>query len=103
MRFGLRGRVSWSAKPMYEPLSVKAVKLLIEADAVRESNRLKSVLLDAIAHDFKTPVTSIKAAVTILLGDARCNKRQKSELLVVIDEECDRIATARYPHSPHSV
>ena len=44
-----------------------------------------------MAHDFKTPLTSIKAAATSLLEDLEFNKRQRGELLVVIDEECDRI------------
>jgi len=69
----------------------QAIELLAKAEAVRESGRLKSVLLDAIAHDFKTPLTSIKAASTSLLEDLRFNKRQRGELLEVIDEECDRI------------
>ena len=69
----------------------QAIELLTKAEAARESGRLKSVLLDAIAHDFKTPLTSIKAAATSLLEDLRFNKRQRGELLVVIDEECDRI------------
>jgi two-component system sensor histidine kinase KdpD len=69
----------------------QAIELLSRAEATRESGRLKSVLLDAIAHDFKTPLTSIKAAATSLLEDLRFNKRQRGELLIVIDEECDRI------------
>jgi two-component system sensor histidine kinase KdpD len=70
---------------------MNAIELLGKAEAARESERLKSVLLDAIAHDFKTPLTSIKAAATSLLEDLEFNKRQRGELLVVIDEECDRI------------
>ena len=70
---------------------MRAIELLGKAEAARESERLKSVLLDAIAHDFKTPLTSIKAAATSLLEDLEFNKRQRGELLVVIDEECDRI------------
>jgi two-component system sensor histidine kinase KdpD len=68
-----------------------AIELLGKTEAARESERLKSVLLDAIAHDFKTPLTSIKAAATSLLEDLDFNKRQRGELLIVIDEECDRI------------
>jgi two-component system sensor histidine kinase KdpD len=68
-----------------------AVELLGKTEAARENERLKSVLLDAIAHDFKTPLTSIKAAATSLLEDLEFDKRQRGELLSVIDEECDRI------------
>jgi two-component system sensor histidine kinase KdpD len=59
--------------------------------STHESERLKSVFLDAIAHDFKTPLTSIKVSVTILLGDLETDLEQRKELLTVIDEECDRI------------
>jgi two-component system sensor histidine kinase KdpD len=69
----------------------QAIALLGKTEAARENERLKSVLLDAIAHDFKTPLTSIKAAATSLLDDLEFNKRQRGELLEVIDEECDRI------------
>lgn len=68
-----------------------AIERLSKTEAARENERLKSVLLDALAHDFKTPLTSIKAAATSLLEDLEFNKRQRGELLVVIDEECDRI------------
>ena len=34
---------------------LQAIELLGKTEAARESERLKSVLLDAIAHDFKTP------------------------------------------------
>src|SRR5271157_2905149 len=37
------------------------------AEAARQSEVLKSALLDSLAHDIKTPLTSIKAAVTSLL------------------------------------
>src|SRR5579862_3860938 len=70
---------------------MNAIEQLGKTEAARESERLKSVLLDAIAHDFKTPLTSIKAAATSLLEDLEFDKRQRGELLVVIDEECDRI------------
>jgi two-component system sensor histidine kinase KdpD len=69
----------------------RAIELLGRTEAIRESERLKSVLLDAIAHDFKTPLTSIKAAATSLLEDLSYNRRQREDLLLVIDEESDRI------------
>ena len=59
--------------------------------ARHESERLKLVFLDAITHDFKTPLTSIKASVTGLLDDLETDREQRKVLLTIIDEECDRI------------
>jgi two-component system sensor histidine kinase KdpD len=57
----------------------------------QETECLKSVSLDAIAHDFRTPLTSIKASVTDLLDDLETDRELRKELLIIIDEECDRI------------
>src|SRR5579864_5944259 len=46
----------------------RAVEKLGETEAERQGERLKSALLDSIAHDFRTPLTSIKAATTSLLA-----------------------------------
>ena len=59
--------------------------------STHESERLKSLFLDAITHDFKTPLTAIKAAITSLLDGLKTDLEQRKELLTVIDEECDRI------------
>jgi two-component system, OmpR family, sensor histidine kinase KdpD len=60
-------------------------------ESTRENESLKSVLLDAITHDFRSPLTSIKASVTGLLDDLEFDREQRRELLTVINEECDRI------------
>jgi two-component system, OmpR family, sensor histidine kinase KdpD len=60
------------------------------AEAARESGELKSTLLDAIAHEFKTPLTPIKAAVTSMLADGSCNPTHQ-ELLRIVNEETDRL------------
>ncbi len=62
------------------------------AEATRLSEELKSTMLDALAHELKTPLTSIKAAVTAVLG---CNSSvpTQTELLQVIDEETDRVTS----------
>src|SRR2546422_4711462 len=39
----------------------RAVEQLSKTEASREGERLKSALLDSITHDFRTPLTSIKA------------------------------------------
>jgi two-component system, OmpR family, sensor histidine kinase KdpD len=64
------------------------------AEVARRSEELKSTLLDAIAHEFKTPLTSIKAATTDLLSDpaATLNPNER-ELISIADESADRLAT----------
>ena len=70
----------------------RAVEELGKTEATREGERLKSALLDSVTHDFRTPLTSIKASVTSLLStvskDTDPNER---ELLTIINEECDRL------------
>ena len=69
----------------------RAVEQLSKTEADRQGERLKSALLDSITHDFRTPLTSIKASVTSLLSNSHQNPSQQRELLTVIDEESDRL------------
>ncbi len=68
-----------------------AIELVGKTEAAREGERLKSALLDAIAHDFRTPLTSMKASVTSLLSGPKLDDGQRNDLLNVINEECDRL------------
>ena len=63
-----------------------------KAEAARQSDELKSTLLDALAHEFKTPLTSIKAASTALLSSNALRPEQQRELLSIVDEETDRLS-----------
>jgi len=69
----------------------RAVEQLGQTEAERQGERLKSALLDSITHDFRTPLTSMKAAVTSLLSSPPTDPRQSRELLTIINEECDRL------------
>jgi two-component system sensor histidine kinase KdpD len=69
-----------------------AMQKVAAIEASRERERFKSVLLDAITHDFRTPLTSIKVSATGLLEDEEFGREQRKELLTIIDEECDRIS-----------
>ena len=69
----------------------RAVEQLGQSEAERQGERLKSALLDSITHDFRTPLTSMKAAVTGLLTSNNSNSPQSRELLTIINEECDRL------------
>jgi two-component system sensor histidine kinase KdpD len=71
-----------------------AIEMVGKTEAAREGERLKSALLDAITHDFRTPLTSIKASITALLSPANAanlDGGQRDELLHIINEECDRL------------
>jgi two-component system sensor histidine kinase KdpD len=69
----------------------RAIESANRSDVARQSERLKSTLLDAIAHEFKTPLTSIKAATTALLADPVAAGPTQHELLMIVDEEADRL------------
>jgi len=66
----------------------RAIEDASHAEAARQSEVLKAALLDSLAHDIKTPLTSIKAAVTSLLGTSDAAQH---ELLTIINEEADRL------------
>jgi len=65
-----------------------------QTEALRQSEKLKSSLLDAVTHDLRTPLTSIKASVTTLLEDKKerfLDREGRTEFLEIIDEETDRL------------
>lgn len=62
------------------------------AEVARQSEEFKSTLLDAIAHEFKTPLTSIKAAVTALRAKGPELQPDDQELAEIIEEETDRMS-----------
>lgn len=85
------------AERLYEELQ-KAFEKASQAEALRRSEKLKSALLDAVTHDLRTPLTSIKASVTMLIEELEQNsihltleREGRSELLEVINEETDRL------------
>lgn len=79
---------------LYEELR-SAFDRASEAEAARRNEQLKAALLDALTHNLRTPLTAIKAAVTALMGSwdrsAELSNEARGELLVVIDEESDRL------------
>jgi len=68
----------------------RALEALSKNRAEQEHERLRTALLDSVTHEFRTPLTSIKASVTTLLSGA-IDDSGRSELLTVIDEETDRL------------
>src|SRR5437660_8339386 len=67
------------------------VEKLTRSEAARESDRLRSVLLDSVTHEFRTPLTSIKASAETLVSNTNLDPAQRQDLLTVINEESDRL------------
>jgi len=68
----------------------RAQELAHQMEAAHRSEQLRTTLLDAIAHEFKTPLTSIKAATTALLAHPG-QSPDTTELLSIADEEAERL------------
>src|SRR5262249_30280227 len=69
-----------------------------EAAAPDRTERLESPLLDAVAHDIRTPMTSIKASATLLLedrdeteGSTTLNEEERYAILEVIEHSANRL------------
>ena len=93
---GYARRRAQEAEQLYGELQ-SAFKTATEAEAFKQSEKLKSALLDAVTHDLRTPLTSIKASVTTLLeseGGQRTIELDaggRTEFLEIINEETDRL------------
>jgi two-component system sensor histidine kinase KdpD len=62
-----------------------------QVEAARRSEQLRTTLIDAMAHEFKTPLTSIRAATTSLLSSPDQPMESRNELLAVADEEAQHL------------
>jgi two-component system sensor histidine kinase KdpD len=70
----------------------RAIEEVTRAEAGKESERLRGLMLDSISHELRTPLTSIKGSVSTLLSlDGQLPPEAVKELLTVIDEESDRL------------
>lgn len=84
------------AKKLYDELQI-AFEAATEAEALKQSENLKSALLDAVTHDLRTPLTSIKASVTTLLDSEgghrtiELDSDGRALFLDIINEETDRL------------
>lgn len=68
----------------------KLIERTTQAELVRKSDELKSTLLDAIAHEFKTPLTAIKIAVSALRSSTS-KSLPRDDLAEIIEEETNRL------------
>jgi two-component system sensor histidine kinase KdpD len=63
-----------------------------EADSLARANQLRTALLDAVSHDLRTPLASIKAASSSLLSEQLTFGPEETRILIqTIDVEADRL------------
>jgi two-component system sensor histidine kinase KdpD len=68
----------------------QALENVAKGEAAKESERLRTLMIDSITHELRTPLTSIKGAATTLLAIGS-EQESSRELLTIIDEESDRL------------
>jgi len=69
----------------------RAQGLAEQIEAARQSEQLRTTLIDAMAHEFKTPLTLIKAATTSLLASPDEPNDSRQEQLAIADEEAEHL------------
>ncbi len=76
-------------------MAVEARRLRVDAanaDLLAEANALRAALLQAVSHDFRTPLATIKASASGLLHtDATFSESDRRLLLIDIDGAADRL------------
>ncbi len=66
-------------------------EVAVQAEAARRHQEFKSMLLDALAHEFQTPLTSIRTGVAAMLAESPA--REQREWLEILDEESARLSS----------
>lgn len=69
----------------------RAQSLAHQVEAARQSEQLRTALIDAMAHELKTPLTSIKAATSSLRADPAQPDAVRAELVEIADQEAARL------------
>jgi two-component system sensor histidine kinase KdpD len=64
----------------------------VQADALREADRMKSTLVSAVSHELKTPLASLTATITGLLeGDLAWDEEQVRRELAAVAQDLVRL------------
>jgi len=69
----------------------KAQDLAHEVEVTMRSEQLRTTLIDAMAHEFKTPLTSIRAVTSALLANSGPKPESSKEMLKIADQEAARL------------
>ena len=68
-----------------------ATETTARVEATRESERLRTALIDSLTHELRTPLTSIRAASTTLVESEGLDEAARLDMARIIDEEAARL------------
>jgi two-component system, OmpR family, sensor histidine kinase KdpD len=68
-----------------------AIQANARLEASRQSERLRSALIDSLTHELRTPLTSIRAAATTLMEPTGLDDATRLDLAAIVDEEASRL------------
>jgi len=90
--FTIAERENWIALSAFLVVSIAASQIAetVRRRGTRASEQFRTTLLDALAHELKTPLTSLKAAASALREMPAANE-QNLELVTIVEEESDRL------------
>ncbi|MHC4113846.1 MAG: ATP-binding protein [Planctomycetota bacterium] len=94
-RDGRECPVYTSAAPIRknEGAVIGVVMVFRDVSYEREIDRMKTDFVSSVSHELRTPLTSIKAYTDTILRDSNMPEETKSQFLVVVSEETNRLAT----------
>jgi signal transduction histidine kinase len=85
------GELTRSFNAMAESLEEHSVELEAQNERLRESDRLKSELVNIVSHELRTPLTSILGFTSVLrtreLGEA-----ERQQYLAIVEEQARRLS-----------
>ncbi len=68
-----------------------AMESTARMEAARESERLRTALIDSLTHELRTPLTSIRAAATTLRETPGLDEAARLDMIALVDEESRRL------------
>jgi signal transduction histidine kinase len=73
-------------------LSLRSAELTQANEELRKLDKIKSDFLSTVSHEFRSPLTSIKAFADILLNNKETmTPTESDEFVTIIEEEADRL------------
>ncbi|MGL4570613.1 MAG: ATP-binding protein [Clostridium sp.] len=71
--------------------NIGAVTIMYDITKFKEVEMLKSEFLSTVSHEFRTPLTSISMAISLLLEEGLNGNEDDQELLNIIKEDSERL------------